>query len=295
MWLWRQPARHKKYNFLLKLIGISTAFHLVVLFIWLFVYKGDLFTHTIQLNQSAATIFFLPFQKTVASSSGVTGSGSGAAQQSNKGAEHGADFKVVNVGANQENSAHAVAAQESKTTMITNSGWQRKKKAAEQKKKGAQKQNKKVSAKKVEKVTPEKKVPAKKENKTVEPTKPEEKAPVVVPVQQSDAPAGVPGGEGAEQGSVMYAGQLDMEALELREAIREEVEQKWRPPLGLACGRGCKVRVLIDWSGHVQDIVFEESSQVVAFDQSVRHALLSMTFPKNSYGKELILPFYSGE
>jgi hypothetical protein len=74
--------------------------------------------------------------------------------------------------------------------------------------------------------------------------------------------------------------------------LLSEIEQAWHPPVGIASGKSCKVRVLVGWQGTIEEIIFEEPSNIAAFDVSVRHALLTMKFPKSSFGKELILPFH---
>jgi outer membrane biosynthesis protein TonB len=103
----------------------------------------------------------------------------------------------------------------------------------------------------------------------------------------TDAPVAEQVGEQAP----IYIGQNELDNLEISEAVREEVVRVWQPPLGLALGRQCRVRLLIDWDGAVKEMDIEESSQVPAFDASVKLAVREMKFPKTVFGKELILPF----
>lgn len=86
-------------------------------------------------------------------------------------------------------------------------------------------------------------------------------------------------------------GALELDALELAQNIREEVVRVWQPPAGLAIGRQCTIKLLLDWQGNIEDLTIAESSTVPAFDTSVKLAVRAMKFPKAVFGKELILPF----
>ena len=83
----------------------------------------------------------------------------------------------------------------------------------------------------------------------------------------------------------------ELDSLEIAQNIREEVVRVWQPPAGLAIGRQCTIKLLLDWQGNIQDLIIAESSTVPAFDTSVKLAVRTMKFPKAVYGKELILPF----
>lgn len=248
MLLWQRIEWHKRHTFLSKLFFFSAVMHGALLFVVLFFYKGENFTHVINLDSYDMTVMFLPFQKTVAAQPAPAG-----AQQGRSG------LKVVKTSSKKKK--QVVAQLPPATALVAE---------IKKKKKKEVKNQQPVVAKKEEKVAHQK----------IE--QPQEEP---IAVAQTDA-------QESSDENILYAGQQDLAALALREELRDEIEHAWHPPVGLAAGRSCTVRILIDWQGKAEEIVFEESSHILAFDTSVRHALLTMKFPKSSYGKELILPFH---
>jgi|GEM_PF-6251858 hypothetical protein len=266
MLLWQRIGWPKRYTFLSKLLLLSALGHSTLLFFILFFYKGENFTYSLNLDAQDMTVLFLPFQKTVATQKIVT-----TAQVAGNAKSGSSRLKVIN-------SSNKSAKNKNTKTKNKNALEKALAKTPEtalaqaEEKKG---KNKKADvAKKIDEPKSEEKIVAQQE-----PAQPKEETikPEVVDLFDEEA---------------VYVGQQDLNALELRQELLQEIEQAWRPPVGLATNKICKVRVLVDWKGKAEDIVFEESSQIVAFDASVRHALLTMQFPKSSYGKELILPFH---
>src|SRR5579859_680587 len=63
MWLWQQHRVPKKYIFLAKLLLFCSSCHLMLLFIGLFIYRGNDFIRQIDINTHSMTVMFLPFYK----------------------------------------------------------------------------------------------------------------------------------------------------------------------------------------------------------------------------------------
>lgn len=266
MLLWQRIEWHKRHSFLAKLFLVSTLGHGLLLFVLLFFYKGENFTHTVAINSHDMTVMFMPFQ-TTASLAQLTGS-------QKKG---GSGLRVINI----QKKGSKVTAKKKKATQKTalNDGDQKTKK---ENKKEAEK------AKKEKELEQKKEAQEKLEEKKTEEKKTEEQEKLDNTPQDNSSVEVI---DLADE-NVVYAGQQDFNAFELRRELLAEIEQAWTPPAGMTVSKCCKVRVLIGWGGMIEEITFEEPSQIVAFDASVRHALLTMKFPKSSHGKELILPFH---
>jgi hypothetical protein len=229
--------------------------HVMVLFVVLFFYKGDNFTHKLTFAMNDMTVMFLPFQKTTtALSSQASTKKSGA--------------KIARVANKQQAQKKTIAAPKGKAAKLPAT-------ALADAAKKTKKNSPKIAIKK--EAIKEKQVVAKKAEEKPKPVKKEE--PVVETIDFA-------------QENVAYLGQQDRTTLMLKRELLSEIEQAWHPPAGIASGKSCKVRVLVGWQGTIEEIIFEEPSNIAAFDVSVRHALLTMKFPKSSFGKELILPFH---
>lgn len=283
MWLWQlslqQPSiKYRKTIFLTKLGFVITLVHILFLFCVLFAYKGDMFSQHVDLKQGGAVVMFFPFQKKLYKAGNVAG-----------GTTTTTGIKVVRIGARTSTEKKDSKNQSSKkverpaTKLIEEStvrkrGRLRKEKKSKKLKKEAKQREKKLDTQ-----------PAQTATKKDEPSLKQ-----IVQKQEEAVPEN-PNAQEVGTNELIHAGQADMDALEVAQAIRSTIESTWSPPAGVAEGKGCKVRVLVGWDGKAKEIVFEESSNVVAFDISVRCALISMEFPKNTYGKELILPFKQQE
>lgn len=87
-----------------------------------------------------------------------------------------------------------------------------------------------------------------------------------------------------------YIGQYDLETIQLAQQVAAEVAEVWRPPAGFK-NRACTVRCILDWEGIITTLSFDQASGSPVFDVSVKQAMHKMKFPKELYGKEIILPF----
>jgi hypothetical protein len=81
--------------------------------------------------------------------------------------------------------------------------------------------------------------------------------------------------------------QQEQELLEIIDAVR----RWWQPPLGVAAGALCAIKVKVSQEGAVQEVIVEQSSGVPAYDIAAKSALLKSIFPKKVWGKECVFQF----
>lgn len=320
---WQLSGKHK---FLAQLFCFATAAHLIFLFIIFFLYRGDLYQRhlavTIPLD---ANIVLMPFQKSLLGRGGSPKRSSVPSQQNDP-----VESDPENESATIEPEKVIEPTKTGQITTLDNGELARKKKArdgeikrkkklAREKKERAlrEKKKKELAKKKAledkknleqklaedKKAAEEKKKLAQKlaeQKKTTDskttPKKPEQPEPVKEPQTAqpeleasndiNDPNIGVGGtGDGP-----FYVGQYDLETIQLAQAVAAEVAQVWHPPAGFK-NKSCTVRCVLDWDGNMISLAFEQSSGSPVFDISVKQAITKMKFPKELYGKEIILPF----
>lgn len=268
MWHWQRRVVHRKYIFLRNVLYASTLFHLIALFMLFFVYQGDNFVTHISMVPADAKIVVLPFQKSVghivvpqavAPALGLSPSGRGQQHQDSK-----------------PRTRTFLSSRNSSTRSS-----RRKKKSVKPSNRHKKVQQPLLPQQSLAQQPLPQSVPQQEqhENQRAE-------------VQEQVVPAAtVPGVDvvAETQDTVIYIGQDDRAMLELSAAVRDELIRVWRPPM--LGGKGCVVRILIDWQGVIRDIIMEQSSNILAFDASVRYAVQVMQFPKGAWGKELVIPF----
>ncbi|MBN1549444.1 TonB C-terminal domain-containing protein [Candidatus Babeliales bacterium] len=271
---WPRKNVPKRYQFLAKLFLVSCALHVMAVLVLCFFYRSGT-VYTIDLNRRSAQVVFLPFHKsTTTRLSGGSQPGGAAPVQNVRQKPH------------KQKPATTLVAKVIKPAQKT-----------PQKKKVSQTAQKSVSQqKKVALVPPQQKVdntakvsPAatqKKQEMPIVPRK-ESVSSVAEPVVASSVlPTDVPVGD-----DVIYVGVQELDMLELHDSIRNEIERVWHPPVGIASGRSCEVKLRVAWNGSVDTVEVIEGSGIIAFDASVRHAVLKMQFPKGAHGKTLCIPF----
>lgn len=69
------------------------------------------------------------------------------------------------------------------------------------------------------------------------------------------------------------------------------IKERWRPPLGLSADLECALKIIINYQGIVQEVKVEKSSSVITYDIAARRAIKEISFPRQLYGKELIITF----
>lgn len=147
---------------------------------------------------------------------------------------------------------------------------------------------KKVEQKKQTTVVAEKKVePAKKPEQKIEQKKIAQK-PAPKLVQKTMPPKAAPV---KQEEQIIYVGRDDKIMLDLQDQLEQEIQKVWHPPVGIASTVHCALKVVIDHKGAVRTCGIEESSSVITYDIAARAALMNMKFPKQLWGKEVVITF----
>ncbi len=284
---WRRKVRRglKRYFFWGKLLVVSFLTHSFLLFFILFLYKGHFFSYNVTVNskllQSGAPVIFLPFCKRVASKTGVVVSSPKKVIKK----------IVVKPKIKKQTTLTAQSKPKKKETPKKSLKKQKTKKVAKKiektKKNTSKKEEKKVVKNKKIKTENKKVVKKKKPIKTVD--NKTEKKPIkklqgnlkkVDHVQQE-----------VEGLSPVYVGQEEMAALTMQKELQQEVGKCWRPPVGLPKDLVCILKVLVDWSGKVNQAAVQKGSGVLMYDISARTAVAKMQLQKKAYGKEFTITF----
>jgi TonB family protein len=293
---WQRPKFLKtlcpKDHFFIRIFLWTTLAHALLVILVFFVYRQEGFVQQINFVDSA-TVLFLPFQKSIMQKQGAlsrTSSGRGiniiTAGSARQRTLIGQSSRLVNaepkttlVESERQPSGSVNKAKKRRCTIMQQSKKQRKKEIL----------IKKAMLEKVPMIKEKEelvKKPVKEKPLLAKPQVPVPALPV-----QSEAVDMIT--SSTEDVSVICVGQLDLDALELQQTLKDRLIAVWRPPRGVPSGRVCKVKVTVDWQGKVQDITIEESSKVIMFDTSVRHAVRVLEFPQGTWGKIIILPFRS--
>ena len=89
----------------------------------------------------------------------------------------------------------------------------------------------------------------------------------------------------------IYLGRHDLETLHFQDSIQSEVEEHWRPPVGLSKDLSCCVKVRVGWNGSIGHVKVEKSSGVLVYDISARMAVYKLKMPQMAKGKEINITF----
>ena len=268
MWLWLRKKLPKSFQLWSKLTGYVGALHLVVLFGLFFVYKGDNHSLSFTLNRHidlSAAVVFLPLQKR-AGIANVAGNNQKPAQAAEQPVIKKAEEKAPKTAKAKKESSYAKATEDKKATTCMAT--------APSKKKAKSKPKKLVAQKKEE---PKKEIEPEPEAKKVE-----ELLPLATTADVANAQVGTE--------NIQYLGQLDLEALQMHNAINDEVGQHWSPPPGISKNAMCELNVIVGWDGAI-NFSIKESSGIPMYDVSVRSAMLKVAFPKQLWGKEFSIVF----
>jgi outer membrane biosynthesis protein TonB len=92
-----------------------------------------------------------------------------------------------------------------------------------------------------------------------------------------------------ELSRTIYLGAKDMEGYQLVSTIQYEILKNWKPPMGLPHGIECKVNIKVDKDGKVENFKIEKSSNIFAYDMSLRNAILQSIMPNEVRCREFVL------
>jgi len=90
---------------------------------------------------------------------------------------------------------------------------------------------------------------------------------------------------------ILYIGQAERDAILMQELIQQEIEERWRPPVGLSKELVCDIKVVVGWNGKAERVEIEKASGVLVYDIQARATVLAMNFPKLACGKQLCMHF----
>lgn len=305
MWL-LQPRQYKNTQLWIRLWFISCGLHGLFLFLLFVMYRGSSVDYYVRVGASHmhTPVVFVPLVKSIPQST-VQGSSRKVGQLS----VAPVPIKKTLSKKKENTLAQKTAKKELPPTIekeIVSKKTHTLKKQAE----------KKETKKEVKKTVPvEKKEIKKPEVKTVEQCKKTQKevkeeqkkmiqqdavTQVVVPeteqllnVDSSDVLATIPVELTVEAVSpdTVYIGQVERDALYMESLIRQEVESKWRPPVGLSKDLVCEIQLEVDWHGKADQIQVIRASGVLLYDISARCAIKGMQFPRAMCGKKFCMSF----
>ncbi len=259
----------KRFLFWSKLLFFCSFVHVFLLCVLFFLYKSDFYSFSVNVHKKALQknipILFLPFQKTVKNI-------------------HKKEVVYKKV-------ATKTTSVKKKTSIVKSKVAKKVAKKKEQPakktikknilKKAVQKKKQKKQDKIVKKTTSKKVAPKKIVTKKVVSKKKSEahiktktKKQVVQQKQQA-----------------VYCGQKQMVALQMQKIIQQEATSCWKAPVGVSKNLVCKLSLLVDWSGNINNVAVEQKSGVLMYDISARTAVAHMKLPKNLWGKKFTITF----
>ena len=91
--------------------------------------------------------------------------------------------------------------------------------------------------------------------------------------------------------NIMYVGQAEMEALALQEFIQNEMAAHWSPPTGIRADVQCVLKIIVSHDGKNNQIVLDQPSNILLFDNAAKRAATQLQPPQWAYGKEILITF----
>lgn len=89
----------------------------------------------------------------------------------------------------------------------------------------------------------------------------------------------------------IYIGWQDLKDLQLMGELEQVLIANWQPPVGFNSDLECVVELVVGADGQVQSLEIKKSSQVLAYDMSVRRNFANLVLPKIASNKTLIISF----
>lgn len=268
---WQQRKKQfRKKVFWLELLCVSWAGHLLFLAMLFFVYRGSCYVFHVDVQRDKkmnVPIFFLPQTSQTIRPSILQSSKQPVVQK-----------KTVPV-------------PQPKRAMTTVHKTQKKpiEKKAQPKKVPVAKNTKKQIVPKEKKKEEIKKVSQSKNNKPKQVATMPQKKNMVNSTNQSKTHQPLSDISADQSGHV--GGRVDLNALYVQEYIQKEVEQHWKPPVGLSKELACTIKIYIDWEGKATNAIIADSSSVLIYDIAARTAASALALPKWGWGKEFSIAF----
>lgn len=89
----------------------------------------------------------------------------------------------------------------------------------------------------------------------------------------------------------IYIGRQDLKDLQLMTELEAILVQNWQPPVGFGTDVECQVEVTVADDGHIANLVIKKSSNILAYDLSVKRNFNGMVLPKAVFNKTFIINF----
>jgi len=277
MWLWLQRSLPKAATVWAKLIVFSASFHLVILFMVFFIFKGETSGFNFQVNKdllhSDAPVVFLPFHKRISSKAG--------GKAGKKMQQKASIVKPKVAEPVKEKKEPKVKKADIATTLVA-SRMIKKKEAATKKEAAAKKKAEALKIAEAQKEAEAKKLA---EEPSFAKASADRQEKLIKKETQLAQNVDSQGNE------IRYVGRDDLDALQMQEFINQEVGQHWNPPIGIPKDAACEIKLVVNWQGALNEIKMLAASGIAIYDISVRNAVQKMSFPKWLWGKEFSITF----
>jgi hypothetical protein len=89
----------------------------------------------------------------------------------------------------------------------------------------------------------------------------------------------------------IYIGREEYEVLAVYRQIQHDVQQLWKPPVGINPDCFCTLLIDIGKEGKVLNAAVQESSGIVPYDIAARLAVSEVEFPQHLQGKQVLITF----
>lgn len=256
MWHWRPNWQLKKHElFWLKLVGISFAGHLLLLALGFYTHRKDHVNLTVFAKPRAIEVVFMPLYKKAPRVQSKV-------QQAS----------VAATGARVKTSTQ-------KTAPVI-------KQVPDKKVAAPKSKNKPVPAKKM----PVKKVPAKTASKKTE-LKLKEQAVKLKPELSPIAPLAPAASIEPVASEPIYIGRADLKDLQMFTELQAVLLKNWQPPTGFGTEVECVVELVVGPEGEIMQLEIKKSSNILAYDLSVRRNFHDMVLPKIAANKTFTIVF----
>lgn len=89
----------------------------------------------------------------------------------------------------------------------------------------------------------------------------------------------------------IYIGRQDLKDLQMFGELEAVLMQNWQPPAGFGADVECVVELVSGAQGEILSLVIKKSSQILAYDMSVRRNFNEMILPKSASNKTFTIVF----
>lgn len=95
--------------------------------------------------------------------------------------------------------------------------------------------------------------------------------------------------ESFDSDNVVFVGYEQLDECIVGSKIQQAIQQSWTPPIGVAIGTSCQMRVTVSAQGAAADVKIEKGSGVFVYDASAKTALRNVEYPKEVWNKTITI------